>query len=176
MIEHAVVTGVVFLVLLTAWLWRPRGMERGVWLLLACYALLGAWALWFGVYAEPGQEPAGFAYWKPTVLYWTLAAILVMAPLLGWGYPVKSILGTYFVLTPRVWSRVNWGFATAFGILGAINLLLVLWASGGSWEGFKYSCMVNLLFIVMLRLNFVWGEIVSRIAVYLYRRAKGITP
>ncbi len=176
MTEHMVVTGVVFLALLTSWLWRPSGVERGVWLLIACYALLGAWALWFGVYAAPDQEPDGFTYWKPTVLYWVLAVVLVAAPLLGWGYPVQAILGTYFVLSPRVWSRVNWGFAAAFCLFGAINLLLVFKGSGGGWEGFKYSCMVNILFIVMLRLNFVWGEIVSRIVIYLYRRVKGIVP
>jgi intracellular septation protein A len=176
MIEQVIVSVVVFMVLLFAWLWRPGGIERGVWLLLACYALLGAWALWFGVYAEPGEEPAGFAFWKPTVLYWTLTLVLIVAPLLGWGYPIKAILGTYFVLTPRVWGRVNWGFAAIFGVLGGINLLLVFKASGGSWEGFKYSCLVNMLFIIMLRLNFVWGEIVSRMVVFVYRKYKTLVP
>ena len=76
--------------LLIAWLWRPRqAAGPSAWILLIAFGALGAWALWFGLYAHPG-EPAGFAFWKPTVLYWTLAAIMIMAPLLGWGTETRA--------------------------------------------------------------------------------------
>jgi hypothetical protein len=41
------------------------------------FGALGAWALWFGLYAHPG-EPRDSKFWKPTVLYWTLAAIMIV--------------------------------------------------------------------------------------------------
>ena len=112
-----IVTALWVLPLLVAWLWRPRqAASPGAWILLVAFGALGAWALWFGLYAHSG-EPADFAFWKPTVLYWTLAAIMIVAPLLGWGYPVKIILGTYFALSNREWRWINRGFATVYAIL-----------------------------------------------------------
>jgi intracellular septation protein len=164
-------TALWVLPLLIAWLWRPRqAAGPSAWILLIAFGALGAWALWFGLYAHPG-EPAGFAFWKPTVLYWTLAAIMIMAPLLGWGYPVKIIFGTYFALSNREWRWINLGCATVYTILGGVNLVVASEASYKDWDGFKFSCMMNLLFIVLFRLNFVWLPILADVSIYVYRRA-----
>ena len=157
--------------LLIAWLSRPRQPAGpGAWILLVAFAALGAWALWFGLYAH-AAEPAAFAVWKPTVLYWTLAAILIMAPLFGWGYPVKIVLGTYFALSSREWRWINRGLATVCAILGGVNLLVASRASYKDWVGFKYSCMMILLIIVLLRLNFVWLPLLADVCIVVYRRA-----
>ena len=156
--------------LLIAWLWRPRqAAGPSAWILLIAFGALGAWALWFGLYAHPG-EPASFAVWRPTVLYWTLAGIMIMGPLLGWGYPVKIILGTYFALSNREWRWINLGLATVYTILGGANLVVASEASNGDWVGFKYSCMMNLLIMVLFRLNFVWLPILADVSIHLYRR------
>ncbi len=156
--------------LLVAWLWRPRqAAGPSAWILLIAFGALGAWALWIGLYVHP--EPADFAHWKPTVLYWTLAAIMIMAPLFGWGYPVKTILGTYFALSSREWRWINRGLATVCAILGGVNLLVASEASDKDWVGFKYSCMMILLIIVLFRLNFVWLPILADVSIALYRRA-----
>jgi intracellular septation protein A len=160
--------------LLIAWLWRPRRpASRSALILLVCFGALGAWALWFGLYAHSG-EPAGFDFFKPTVLYWTLAAIMMVAPLLGWGYPVKFIFGTYFALSNREWRWLNGGFATVYIILGALNLVVASKASYKDWDGFKFACMTNLLIIVLLRLNFVWLPILADVCIYLYRRGTAV--
>jgi intracellular septation protein A len=163
-------TALWVLPLLIAWLWRPRqASSPSAWILLIAFGALGAWALWFGLYAHAG-EPAGFAFWKPTVLYWTVAAIVIVAPLLGWGYPAKIILGTYFALSNREWRWINRGFATVYIILGGANLVVASEASNGDWVGFKYSCMMNLLIMVLFRLNFVWLPILADVSIHLYRR------
>ncbi len=163
-------TALWVLPLLLAWLWRPRqAASPSAWILLIAFGALGAWALWFGLYAHTG-EPAGFAFWKPTVLYWTVAAILIVSPLLGWGYPARIILGTYFALSNREWRWINRGFATVYTILGGANLLVASEASNGDWVGFKYSCMMNLLIMVLFRLNFVWLPILADVSIHLYRR------
>ncbi len=177
MTAHWGVTGLVLLALFLAWLWRPRGpVAPGVWLLLAGYGALGAWALWYGFYSVDGKEPAGFAFIKPTVVYWMLSLIMFIAPLLGWGYPVKAIFGTYFSLSNKAWRWMNLGFASVYGLLGAINLLVASEATEGNWDGFKYSCMMNLIFLVLLRLNVVWLDIASRIGIYLYKRIRAMFP
>jgi intracellular septation protein A len=164
-------TALWVLPLLIAWFWRPQQPAGpSAWILLIAFGALGAWALWFGLYDRPG-EPASFAVWKPTVLYWTLAAVLIAAPLRGWGYPVKIIFGSYFALSSREWRWLNLGFATVYTILGGVNLLVASEASYKDWVGFKYACMMNLLIIVLFRLNFVWLPILTDVSIYFYRRA-----
>jgi intracellular septation protein A len=164
-------TALWLLPLAVAWLWRPRqAIGLGAWLLLLAFGALGAWALWFGLYAHP-VEPAGFEVWKPTVLYWSLAAIMIATPLLGGGYPAKIILGTYFALSTREWRWINRGFATIYAVLGAVNLWVARDASYNDWVGIKFACQMNLLIIVLFRLNFVWLPILAEVSIHLYRRA-----
>ena len=157
--------------LLVAWLWRPRGAGNpSAWFLLIAFGALGAWTLWFGLYAHPG-EPARFAFWKPTILYLTLAAIMIVVPWLGGGYPAKIILGTYFALSNRQWRWINRGLAAVCVIFGGVNLWVAHQSSLKDWEGFKYSLMIFLLVIVLFRLNFVWLPILADVCIYFYRRA-----
>jgi len=159
--------------LLLSWHWRPRqAMQRGVRILLIAYALLGVWALWFGLYSAPGAEPAAFAFWKPTVMYWVLSAILIIAPPLGWGYPVKAVFGTYFVFSNSEWRWINLGFAVLCALLGSVNLVIAFAYSKDDWDGFKWSCMVNVLAVFLLRLTFVWVDTMVRFAMYLHGRVK----
>ena len=158
---------------LVSWHWRPRKkMERGVRILLIFYALLGAWAIWFGLHAAPGSEPAQFVVWKPTVMYWVLSGVLIAAPPLGWGYPVKAVFGTYFVFSNSEWRWINLGFALLCALLGGLNLVIAFAYTKDDWTGFKWSCMVNVLAVFLLRLTFVWVDTLVRLAGYLHGRAK----
>ncbi len=165
----ATATALWVLPLLIAWLWRPRqAVSPSAWILLIAFGALGAWALWIGLYAQPG-EPAAFAFWKPTVLYWMLAAISIVAPMLGSDYPAKIIVGTYFAFSNREWRWINRGVATMYTILGGTNLWVAHEASYKDWVGFKYGCMMNLLIVVLFRLNFVWLPILADVFIHLYR-------
>jgi intracellular septation protein A len=156
--------------LIFAWIWRPRpGPGPAAILLLIAYGALGAWALWFGVYGHSG-EPAGLQVWKPTVMYWALAVILYSSPLLGGGYPVKIIVGAYFAFSNREWRWINFGVATMYAVLGGVNLIVAAEASYKEWVGFKYACMMNLLIIILFRLNFVQLPILADVCIHLYRR------
>ncbi|HEX7156227.1 MAG TPA: septation protein IspZ [Burkholderiaceae bacterium] len=163
--------------LVVSWRWRPRqGVEAGVAVLLVCYACLGGWALWFGLYAPPGQEPAGLVPWKPTLMYWLLASILLVAPALGLGYPIKAILGTSLTFSSREWRWINLGAAALFVVLGGITLITAFTSSQGEWDGIKFACMVNLMFVFLFRLYFVWVEILGKMVVDLYGRVKALLP
>lgn len=166
----AIVVAVAFLI---SWLWRPRqAMEPGDRLLLVAYALLGGWALWFDLYSAPGQEPAAFRFWKPTVMYWVLSVVMLAAPALGWGCPAKAIVGTYFAFSNREWRWINRALAALCAVLGGFNLLMAFTASEGDWQGFKFSCMVNLLAILLLRVIFLWLDTMVRMIKYVHGRAK----
>lgn len=155
-----------------AWWWRPRRRpDPAGWLLLLAFAALGGWALWFGPYGF-GAEPAAFERWKPTVLYWMLAALAIVAPLAGWDYPARLIAGPYFSLASREWRLINAVFAGLYAVLGATNLLVFSLVSYQDWVGFKYSCQISLLILILFRLNFVWLQILADISVHAWRGAR----
>lgn len=163
--------------LAAAWWWRPRQpLAPGVRLLLAFYGVLGAWALWFGANSASVAEPAILVHWKPTVLYWGLGAVLLIAPLLGWGYPVRAVIGTYFVFSNREWRWINLAVAVVCAVLGSLNLVIIYFHTDDDWDGFKWSCMVNVIAVLLLRLTFVWVDTLARIARHLYGRVKGLPP
>ncbi len=163
--------------LLLCWHWRPRQpMAPGIRLLLALYAVLGAWAFCFGATALAAAQPAIVVWWKPTVLYWGLCAVLLASPALGWGYPVKAVIGTYFVFSNREWHWINLAIALVCAILGSLNLVIVYFHTDDDWDGFKWSCMVNVIAVLLLRVTFVWVDLLARIARHLYGRARGLPP
>ena len=84
---------------------------------------------------------------------------------------MKILLGSYFALSNREWRWITVGCATVYTILGGVNLLVASEASYKDWVGFKFSCMMNLLIIVLFRLNFVWLPILADVCIHLYRRA-----
>lgn len=157
--------------LLFAWLWRPRlTASLSAWLLSALFGVLGAWSLWFGLYGHHG-EPVWLAHWKPTILYWALALIMFVVPSLGAGYPAKIVLGTYFAFSNREWRWINGVLALLYLIMGTANILVAAQASYDDWVGYKYALMMNLLIIVLFRLNFVWLPILAEVAIHGYRHA-----
>ena len=177
MMQAALAALALVAALLLTWYWRPAHKpERGVRALLACYAVLGAWALWFGLYAGPGEEPAVVLLVKPTVMYWVLAAVLIVSPLLGWGYPVKAVFGTYFVFANREWRWINLAFAVLCILLGSLNLVIAFLHSQEDWDGFKWSCMVNVIAVLILRVTFVWVDVVARLGRQLQGHAKPPLP
>ena len=101
---------------------------------------------------------------------------LVVAPLAGWGYPVKAILGTYFVFANREWRWINLSFALGCAILGGVNLVIAFGHTRDDWNGFKWSCMVNVVAVFILRVTFVWVDIAARIGKSLQKRSKAQVP
>jgi intracellular septation protein A len=155
-----------------ALLWRPRARPGPMALaLLIVYASLGAWLLWFGVYGL-GVEPAAFVHWKPTVLYWLLAAVSILAPLLGYGYPARILIGAFFALSNREWRWINGGLAAIFTVLGAVNLIVAREASERDWVGFKYSAQMMLLIVILMRINFATLPVLAEVSIHAWGHLK----
>src|SRR5262245_14344655 len=63
-----------------------------------------------------------FIMWKPTLLYWLFAAVLVIAPLVSGTNVIKAILGKELSAPDRIWSRLNASWVAFFAGMGALNL------------------------------------------------------
>jgi len=163
--------------LVLAWCWRPRHpVAPGIWILLACYGVLGAGALWLGLRAQPEPESMTLQMWKPTLLYGVLAGVLIYSPLRGWGYPAKAVIGAYFVFSNREWHWINTALAVLCAALGILNIVIAYGYTQDEWNGFRFSCMMNLLALLLLRMAFVWMDLVVRVVVHLYTRTRSRVP
>jgi intracellular septation protein len=77
-----------------------------------------------------------FIKWKPTVLYWALAAALVIARLF-FRKNLMSALLKDMTLPDSVWGRVTWGWAAFLAAMGAVNLYVANNFPTDTWVNFK---------------------------------------
>ncbi len=151
-----------------------RSIDPAARVLMFTFVLLGAVALWW-IYRPPAQAWfKALIYWRPTILYWALALSLVIPPWLRWGYPVKYILGPHLHLAEKEWLWLCRIFALAYIFLGIVNLTFAYNSSAGDWLDFKDACMMNLLFLILLRINFVWLGILKNIVMLGYNAYKQV--
>lgn len=162
----------IALLLALAWRWRPRQpLERGTAWLLVSYAALGACAAILSL-GPPSWQPVWLRYLEPSVMYGTLAAVLLIAQVKSAGYPVKAILGSQFVLSRREWELANMAVGVGCLLLAVINLVVVITLEPDDWEGFKWSYMANLFAAFFLRASFVWVDLIFRTGQALHGRWK----
>jgi intracellular septation protein len=93
-----------------------------------------------------------FIKWKPTVLYWLFAAILMGARLFSGRNLMRRLMGDKIALPDRAWNRLNDSWAGFFVASGALNLYVAF--SGrfteAQWVNFKvFGLMVLLLLFVV---------------------------
>ncbi len=177
MITAALVTAPILTALVLAWHWRPRHpVAPGTWILLGCYGVLGAGMLWFGLREPAAPEATTWQIWKPTLLYGVLAGVLLGAPLRGWGYPARALVGTYFALSNREWHWINLALGVFCASLGIINIVVAYGGTHDEWNGLRFSWMVNLMGLLLLRMAFVWMDLAVRIGTALWGRARSRRP
>ncbi|MBU6505406.1 MAG: septation protein IspZ [Betaproteobacteria bacterium] len=163
-------------VLALAWWWRPRGAGPAAIMLLATFGVLGGVAL---AAQEDLFSPAaypGFVHWKPTLFYWTLAVVFGLASFLNWGYPAKWVIGAQLPLANRQWYWFNRVLALFYALLGTINLIAAYAGAEADWQGFKEACYLNLVALILVRINFVLLPVLKDVAVLGYRFVKRRKP
>lgn len=63
-----------------------------------------------------------FIKWKPTIVYWTFAALVLGTPLIAKKTALQHWLGARFALPARVWNYYNLSWAVFFLAAGSLNL------------------------------------------------------
>jgi len=91
-----------------------------------------------------------FIKWKPTALYWLLAAIFALAPLLVRKNLVRAIFEKSIAAPDRIWSNLNAAWVVFFVCIGAINLYVAENYPKDVWVYFKLWGLtgLTLLFVV----------------------------
>jgi intracellular septation protein len=87
-----------------------------------------------------------FIMWKPTVLYWLMAAALIISERMGKN-GLRVIMGKQLNLPEFLWRKLSFAWASFFTLVGGLNLLVAYYCSEDVWVKFKLFGVVGLLVV-----------------------------
>ena len=94
-----------------AWVWfRHRKVDKMLWVSLVIIVLLGG--------ATLALQDETFIKWKPTVLYWVFATVLLVATSFFNKNLIRVLLEKQIALPDVVWGRVNLSWVAFFLFMG----------------------------------------------------------
>lgn len=126
------------------WVWfRHRKVDTMLWVSLGVIAVFGGATLFF--------QNETFIKWKPTVLYWLFASILLGSTLFWRKNLMHKLLSEKITLTDAGWRTINLSWIGFFTAMGFINLLVAYRFSTDTWVNFKLfgGMGLTLLFVLI---------------------------
>ena len=126
-----------------------KAIEATHWINLSVIVVFGGATLLF--------HNDAFIKWKPTVLYWLFASILLFSHLVLGRNLMQKLMGGQVQLPAPVWSKLNLAWAGFFLASGALNLYVAF--SGqfteSQWVNFKVFGLMALLILFVIAQS-VW--------------------
>ncbi|MBI4937664.1 MAG: septation protein A [Nitrosomonadales bacterium] len=122
--------------------WRHGKVDTMLWVSFGIIAVFGGATLLL--------HDETFIKWKPTILYWVFAAVLIFSDLLFKKNLMRALLHEKLALPHRIWSHVNLSWALFFAVLGALNLYVAFNFSTDAWVNFKLFGATGLMLVFVL--------------------------
>lgn len=134
--------------------WRHRKVDAMLWASLGLVVVFGSATLLL--------RDDTFIRWKPTVLYWLFATVLLGSPVLFKRNLIRKTLEEQISLPEEVWPRLNLAWAGFFAVMGVLNLLVAfhnpLCVSDeeclAQWVNFKLFGSMGLMFAFIVGQGF----------------------
>jgi intracellular septation protein len=127
------------------WSWaRHRKVDNMLWASLAIIVVFGGATLLL--------HDETFIKWKPTVLYWLFAAILLCAQVLFGKNLIYAMMSKQMTLPEPVWRKLNLSWIVFFAAMGVANLYVAYNFATDAWVNFKLFGGIGLL------LAFAFGQ------------------
>ncbi|TXI20291.1 MAG: septation protein A [Nitrosomonas sp.] len=140
----ATAVAIVAVIIQISWLWvRYRQVEKMMWLNLFIIIVLGGATLSF--------QDEIFIKWKPTVLYWLIATILLMSNHIFRKNLIQALLEKQMTVPEIIWNKLNLSWVGFFLLMGCINLIVAFNFTIDTWVTFKLFGATGLMlaFIVV---------------------------
>ena len=99
-----------------------------------------------------------FIKWKPTVLYWCLALVILFRYILGYGSSLKSVLADKIVLFDDAWFIIDRAVIIFLSALGALNILVAYNYDTNTWVYFKLFGTLGLTLVFSVFLSFYMAK------------------
>lgn len=137
-----------------AWLWfRQHQVDKMMWMNLVIIMVFGG--------ATLVSQDETFIKWKPTVLYWLIAAILLVSSQLFSKNLIRTMLEKQITLPKNIWQRLNLSWIGFFLLMGCINLYVAFNFSVDTWVSFKLFGATGLMVIFMIVQVLMLGKYVK---------------
>ena len=79
-----------------------------------------------------------FIKWKPSLIYWAFAILLLGSPYVGKKKPLMSrLLSDQVQLPKKVWDNINLSWGIFFVLMGIANLYVIYYYDTNTWVNFK---------------------------------------
>jgi intracellular septation protein len=127
-----VATGVAIVATLAQVGWvhfRHGKVDKMLWVSLGLIVVFGGMTLLL-------RDPT-FIKWKPTILYWLFAAVLLGSALLLRKNLIRAMLEQQVTLPEPVWGRLNLAWIGFFACMGVLNIYVAYNFSEADWVNFK---------------------------------------
>jgi intracellular septation protein len=123
--------------------WRHGKVDVMLWISFAIIAVFGGATLLL--------HDETFIKWKPTILYWVFACVLLFSNILFRKNLMRALLHEKLALPAKVWNHVNLSWSLFFTVLGIVNLYVAFNYSTDSWVDFKLfgATGMTMLFVLL---------------------------
>jgi len=139
----ATAVAIVAAIVQIGWLWfRRRQVDKMMWINLAIIVIFGG--------ATLISQDETFIKWKPTVLYWLIATVLLVSNLIFRKNLIQTMLEKQIVVPLFVWNRLNLSWIGFFLAMGCINLYVAFSFSVDTWVTFKLFGATGLMFVFII--------------------------
>lgn len=130
---------------------RRRKVEPMFWISLAVIVVFGGLTLYF--------REGAFIKWKPTILYWIFAGILLYGNLTGKNFMKQLLAKAELTMADRHWWMLQKLWIGFFVVLGALNLLVAYTFSLETWVNFKLFGLMGLTLVFTIGVAFFLAKV-----------------
>lgn len=126
-----------------AWLLiRGRKIDTMLWVSLVVITVFGGMTLFL--------HDEAFIKWKPTILYWAFASVLLGGMWFRKKNLIRILLAGQMELPDVAWNKLNWAWIGFFVFMGFRNLLVAFNFSTDDWVTFKLFGATGLMLVFVL--------------------------
>jgi intracellular septation protein len=134
-----------------AWVWfRHRKVDTMLWISLGIVSIFGGATLIF--------QNETFIKWKPTVLYWVFASLLLGGKVFFKRNLIRNMLGDKMQMPDVAWHKLNLSWTGFFIFMGLINLFVAYSYSTETWVNFKLFGGMGLTLAFVLAQGFMLSK------------------
>jgi intracellular septation protein len=138
----ATVVGIIATVLQIGYLLvRGRKVDGMLWVSLGVIAIMGGATIYF--------HDDNFIKWKPTILYWAFALILLVSQVFMKKNLMRNVMEETIKLPEQIWPRVGYAWIWFFAAMGLLNLFVafvVFKGNTSAWVSFKLFGFTGIFF------------------------------
>jgi intracellular septation protein len=139
----ATAVAIVATALQIGWVWfRHRKVDNMQWISLGLIVVFGGATLLL--------RDETFIKWKPSVLYWLFAAVLLAAEYGFHKNLIRSMMEKQVTAQDPVWRKLLLGWVGFFVVMGILNIYVAYGFSTNIWVNFKLFGGIGLMILFVI--------------------------